>query len=258
MLSLDGKLRYLPIAALFDGEKYLAERFSFALYNEAARDKLKDQPKDDWKLAGFGVTKALRNFNALPAVEKELHSIIKETPSAQEGILSGIIKLDENFNQNALLSVLEQGFPVLHIASHFVFQPRTDQDAYLLLGNSDILTLAQIRSDYDFKSVDLLTLSACQTAVGSYGKGKEVEGFGALAQKQGAKSVIATLWPVDDRSTGLFMKHFYQIKTQNKLTKGQALQQTQQAFIQAATQRYPIDFAHPYYWGPFILMGNWL
>jgi CHAT domain-containing protein/Tfp pilus assembly protein PilF len=258
MLSLDGKLRYLPIAALFDGEKYLAERFSFAMYNEAARDKLKDQPKADWKLAGLGVTKALRNFNALPEVEKELHSIIREKNDDKEGILSGIIKLDEQFNQNALLSVLEQGFPVLHIASHFVFQPRTDQDAYLLLGNADILTLAQIRSDYDFKSVDLLTLSACQTAVGSIGKGKEVEGFGALAQKQGAKSVIATLWPVDDRSTGLFMKHFYQIKTQNKLTKGQALQQTQQAFIQAANQNYPNDFAHPYYWGPFILMGNWL
>lgn len=258
MLSLDGKLRYLPIAALFDGEKYLAERFSFALYNEAARDKLKDQPQNDWKLAGLGVTKPLRNFNALPAVEKELHSIIKQTSTEQDGILPGIIKLDEQFNQQSLMSALDQGFPVLHIASHFVFQPQTDQDAYLLLGNSDILTLAQIRNEYNFNSLDLLTLSACQTAVGSIGKGKEVEGFGALAQKQGAKSVIATLWPVDDRSTGLFMKHFYQIKTQSKLTKGQALQQTQQAFIQAATQNYPNDFAHPYYWGAFILMGNWL
>jgi CHAT domain-containing protein/Tfp pilus assembly protein PilF len=258
MLSLDGKLRYLPISALFDGEKYLAERFGFAIYNEAARDKLKDQPKSDWKLAGLGVTKALRNFNPLPEVEKELHSIIKEAPAEQDGVLNGTIKLNEQFNQQSLLSALEQGFPVLHIASHFVFQPRTDQDAYLLLGNADILTLAQIRNDYDFNSLDLLTLSACQTAVGSGGKGKEVEGFGALAQKQGAKSVIATLWPVDDRSTGLFMKRFYQIKTQHHLTKSQALQQTQQAFIQAATQNYPIDFAHPYYWAPFILMGNWL
>jgi len=258
MLSLDGKLRYLPIAALFDGEKYLAERFSFAMYNEAARDKLKDQPKGDWKLAGLGVTKQLRNFNALPAVEKELHSIIKENSTEQDGILPGIIKLDEQFNQQSLMSALDQGFPVLHIASHFVFQPQTDQDAYLLLGNSDILTLAQIRNEYNFNSLDLLTLSACQTAIGNIGKGREVEGFGALAQKQGAKSVIATLWSVDDQSTGLFMKHFYQIKTQSKLTKGQALQQTQQAFIQAANQNYPKDFAHPYYWGAFILMGNWL
>ncbi|MEY3219170.1 MAG: hypothetical protein RIT27_527 [Pseudomonadota bacterium] len=258
MLSLDGQLRYLPISALFDGEKYLAERFSFALYNEAARDKLKDQPKTDWTLAGLGVTKALRNFNPLPAVEKELHSIIRENPTEKDGILSGIIKLDEQFNQNALTTVLEKGFPVLHIASHFVFQPQTDQDAYLLLGNADILTLAQIRNNYDFNSVDLLTLSACQTAVGNQHKGKEVEGFGALAQKQGAKSVIATLWSVDDQSTGVFMKHFYQIKTQQKLTKGHALQQTQQAFIQAVNQNYPLDFAHPYYWGAFILMGNWL
>lgn len=258
MLSLDGKLRYLPISALFDGEKYLAERFSFALYNEAARDKLKDQPKSDWTLAGLGVTKALKNFNPLPEVEKELHSIVKETSTEKDGILPGIVKLNENFNQQSLMSALEQGFPVLHIASHFVFQPQTDQDAYLLLGNSELLTLAQIRNDYNFNSLDLLTLSACQTAVGSNSKGKEVEGFGALAQKQGAKSVIATLWPVDDRSTGLFMKHFYEIKTQQKLTKGAALQQTQQSFIQASTQNYPVDFAHPYYWAPFILMGNWL
>jgi CHAT domain-containing protein/Tfp pilus assembly protein PilF len=258
MLSLDGKLRYLPIATLFDGEKYLVERFTFALYNEAARDKLKDQPTSDWKLAGLGVTKPLRNFNPLPAVEKELHSIIKENPTEQDGILNGIIKLNEQFNQQTLVSALEQGFPVLHIASHFVFQPQTDQDAYLLLGNADVLTLAQIRNNYDFNSLDLLTLSACQTAIGNKGKGKEVEGFGALAQKQGAKSVIATLWSVDDQSTGLFMKHFYHIKTQDKLTKGLALQKTQQAFIQAVTQNYPVDFAHPYYWGAFVLMGNWL
>jgi len=273
MLSLDGELRYVPMGALYDGEKYLAQHYALAMFTEAARDKLKDVPEKKWRIAGLGVSKALRNMNALPSVEKELEGIIRKNAEDQDGVADGDIKLNEHFDQLTLLEALEQDYPVLHIASHFVFQPHTDQDAYLLLGNGEILSLAEVRVGYDFNSVDLLTLSACQTAVGSVGQGKEVEGLGALAQKQGAKSVIATLWPVDDRSTGLFMQHFYKVhQTQSGITKIAAMQQVQQAFIRAAKQArrvgestpikaatlYPKDFAHPYYWAPFVLMGNWL
>ncbi len=270
MLSLDGELRYLPMAALHDGQQYLAEHYAVVIFTEAARDKLKDVPLNTWRIAGLGVSKALRNMNALPSVEQELESIIRHGAQDPDGVAPGAIKLNEDFNQLSLLGVLEQGYPVLHIASHFVFQPRTDEDAYLLLGNGEILSLADIRVGYDFNGVDLLTLSACQTAVGSLTQGQEVEGLGALAQKQGARSVIATLWPVDDRSTGLFMQHFYQVhETQPGVTKVAALQQVQQAFIQAAQRAqqtqiannsplYPADFIHPYYWAPFVLMGNWL
>lgn len=273
MLSLDGELRYVPMVALHDGEQYLAQRYAVAMFTEAARDKLKDSPVPAWRIAGLGVSKALRDMNPLPSVEKELEGIIRRSPEDQDGVAEGDIKLNEQFDQMTLLDALEQDYPVLHIASHFVFQPHTDQDAYLLLGNGEILSLAEVRVGYDFNNVDLLTLSACQTAVGSVGQGKEVEGFGALAQKQGAKSVIATLWPVDDRSTGLFMQHFYKVhQTQTAPTKIAAMQQVQQAFISAAEQTrrvgdskpvkaaslYPKDFAHPYYWAPFVLMGNWL
>ncbi len=264
MLSLDGELRYVPVSALHDGEKYLTERYAMALFTEAARDKLKDVPLSNWRIAGLGVSKALRNMNPLPSVEQELEGIVKRDAVDKDGVAPGDIKLNEGFNQNSLLEALEQGYPVLHIASHFVFQPRTDQDAYLLLGNGEILSLADIRVGYDFNTVNLLTLSACQTAVGSVGQGQEVEGLGALAQKQGARSVIATLWPVDDRSTGLFMQQFYKVhESQPVVTKVEAIQQVQQSFIQAANQNtqaalYPKDFAHPYYWAPFVLMGNWL
>ena len=266
MLSLDGRLRYLPIAALYDGQQYVAERYAVSLYTEASKDKLKDRPNPQWRLAGLGVTKAWRDFNPLPAVEQELHSIVAENNGPQsQGVIPGLIKLNEAFTARSFLDVLDQAYPVIHIASHFVFQPRTDQDAYLLLGDGEILSLAQIRAEYDFNQVDLLTLSACQTAMGSLSKGEEVEGFGALAQKQGAKSVIATLWPVDDQSTGLFMRHLYQVHTREAgITKVAALQKAQNAFIHTATSAaasgtaYPVDFEHPYYWGPFILMGNWL
>ena len=87
----------------------------------------------------------------------------------------------------------------------------------------------------------------------SLSNGAEIENFGALVQRQGAKSVMATLWPVIDESTSLFMKRFYQLREQNKLTKAEALRQAQLSMITSGDK-----FAHPYYWAPFVLMGNWL
>jgi CHAT domain-containing protein len=156
----------------------------------------------------------------------------------------------------------------------------------LLLGDGTRLTLREIKDgDFDFRNVDLITLSACETAIGG-GKdanGQEIEGFGALAQKQGAKGVIATLWPVADRSTGLLMRHLYRFRQQQGMTKAEGLREAQLAFIRG-TELGPATleaesganregagagpgisggdpsrpYAHPFYWAPFILMGNWL
>jgi len=91
--------------------------------------------------------------------------------------------------------------------------------------------------------------------------GGEVESFGLIAQKHGAKAIVATLWKVADSSTALLMSEFYRLrKTNPRLTKSQALQMAQKEMIDgkllspdAKTQRY----SHPYYWAPFILIGNW-
>jgi len=157
-------------------------------------------------------------------------------------------------------------YPVLHVASHFVFEPGTESNSFLLLGDGKRMTLLQMKeNDLDFRNVDLITLSACDTAVGG-GKdanGQEIEGFGALAQKQGARGVIATLWPVADESTGLLMQNFYRMRESGRLTKAEALRQAQLAMIGgrgakgAASEATP-RFSHPYFWAPFILMGNWL
>ena len=105
----------------------------------------------------------------------------------------------------------------------------------------------------DFNSVDLLTLSACETAMGgATADGREIEGFGWLAQRQGAKSVLATLWSVADDSTGEFMSELYRLRQQEHINKAAALQRAQIGFIESS------DYAHPFYWAPFILMGNWL
>ena len=103
-----------------------------------------------------------------------------------------------------------------------------------------------------FGGVDLLTLSACDTAIGGTGaNGKEVEGFAVLAQRKGAKAVIATLWPVADASTNELMQAFYRIRESKKgMTKVEALQQAQLALLHGSA------YSHPYYWAPFILIGN--
>ena len=270
MLSLDGSLRYLPMAALYDGEQYLAKRYSLALYTSAAKDKLKDKPQANWTLAGYGLTQKHEGFNALPAVKGELDGIM-------EG-MKGQVKFDNDFTAKAFKAGLESEPSVVHLASHFVFAPGNETDSYLLLGDGKKLSLKEIKDGYEFVNLDLLTLSACETAVGG-GKdanGREVEGFGALAQNQGAKGVIATLWPVADQSTGQFMQLMYGYRQQNPgMTKAQAMQKAQLAFIEgkvepalAAVSRGAPKIAaapapvtttdHPYYWAPFILMGNWL
>ncbi|ETR65537.1 MAG: hypothetical protein OMM_14096 [Candidatus Magnetoglobus multicellularis str. Araruama] len=140
---------------------------------------------------------------------------------------------------------------------------------------------------YNLSKVELLTLSACETAVSPQSaNGQELESFGVMAQKKwAAKSVISTLWKVADVSTGLFMEQFYQVLQSNKhLTKTEALQQIKESFIEGSynTKHFLLasrgehnkqsdvttgkanqdtqvtDLNHPYYWAPFILIGNWL
>ena len=276
MLSLDGTLRYLPFAALHDGKGYLAQRMSIALYTEAARDKLLARPKTEWEIWGLGLTQAKPGFSALEGVKRELESIVGQ------GGVAGSIRLDEQFNEKTLKEGLDKEYPILHIASHFVFTPGNETDSYLLLGTGEKLTLADIRHGFQFGAVELLTLSACETAMGGGrdAQGVEVEGLGVVVQNKGAKGVLATLWPVADESTALLMQTLYRLRIEKQLTKAEALRQSQLALLtgqatgsgsvkrgarrsdggQAAT--FTADpkapFAHPYFWAPFILMGNWL
>jgi CHAT domain-containing protein len=158
-------------------------------------------------------------------------------------------------------------------------------DSFLLLGDGSRMTLAQIKTKLNFNSVELLTLSACETALGDDSvahHGVEVEGLGAIAQQAGAKAVLATLWPVADGSTALLMRALYQAHKNDHVDKADALRDAQLALLRgtvhsdsagkaerglarvdsapavasfAADPRAP--FAHPFYWAPFILMGNW-
>jgi CHAT domain-containing protein len=201
-------------------------------------------------------------------------------------VLAGEIRLDDQFTRQSMRQTLLKRYPVVHIASHFRFQPGNDANSFLLLGDGGHLSLAELKTSANlFGGVQLLTLSACNTGVGD---GTEVEGFGALAQRQGAKAVIASLWPVADESTSRLMQVFYRIrKSAPEATKLEALRQAQLALLrgtlgasqgaiaertlihESAEERVPVQapsftrdpkapYAHPYFWAPFFLMGNWL
>lgn len=286
MLMLDGSLRYLPFAALQDSDgAWLVERYRLALYTEAARTRLTQAPLGKWTMAGFGVTQAFPklNFEALPSVKAELAGIA--------AVLPGQSRLDGAFTRQALEKALST--PVVHIASHFRFQAGSDA-SFLLLGDGSALTLRDVREGIRFQGVDLLTLSACDTAMGGglRENGQEVEGLAVLAQNQGARAVLATLWAVADQSTAQLMQDFYRQRDAGKRNKAEALRAAQLAMLRGgkapalaapppaaaadstrALRREPTDaqstaprftpdparpFAHPYYWAPFILMGNWL
>ena len=267
MWSLDGVLRYVPIAALHDGQQYLVERFRNVVFTPASHARLKDIPSRKWKALGLGVSKAHAGFQPLPDAREELLNIIRdERAPARRGILPGRIMLDEAFSEPTMRAALRQRFPLVHIASHFRFDPTNEARSFLLLGDGKQLTLAQIKRAVNlFDGVELLTLSACNTATGGGGStGKEVEGFGVLAQRQGAKAVLATLWRVADRSTKTLMQRFYRLRSADpRLPKAEALRQAQLSLLHAPSGRSRTDGSeealsrHPFFWAPFVLIGNW-
>ncbi len=292
MLSVDGILRYIPFAALFDGEKYLAQSYAVSLFTESSKTKFVASPSKQWEIAGFGLSREIEGFSPLPSVPKELDSIVREGESDPMGVLSGIVHLNESFTQQSLKDSLMDEYPILHIASHFQLAPGDETKSFLLLGTGENLTLDRLnQNEFNLTSVDLLTLSACETAVGGVdATGKEIEGFGVLAQQKGARCVMATLWAVADESTGLFMERFYQFLNRfPEQSKAEAIRSIQLEFIQGkdnpgakgeisasrgvislnrqntdisnespfvASENAP--FSHPFYWAPFIIIGNWM
>lgn len=282
MLSLDGALRYIPFAALHDGERFLVEKYRITMFSEAARDKLKEKPITEWRAAGLGVTQTVEGFSPLPSVAEELNAIVR-TGQSLNGVIPGKISIDKAFSRSAVLAALDEGYPVLHIASHFVLKPGTELESFLLLGDKSRLTLREIKEEeYDFRKVELIALSACETAVGGGADnfGREIEGFAALVQRQGARSVMATLWQVADESTAELMALFYANRTVGRLSKAEALRQAQLTLLRGevgndeattVTQRAAVSsalkihadtksgrYSHPFFWAPFILTGNWL
>ena len=265
MLFLTDRLRYLPFAALMDEDgRHLIEKYRLAVFTAATRDKAAADPIQQWTVNAFGSTQSFGSLSALPAVREELRTIVRD-PANPAGLLPGRARIDEQFTRNDWLDVIngKVAGSVIHVATHFQAQPGNWYRSYLLLGNGERFEVADLRNalSANLAGLDLITLLACATEFGDRSDGKEFEGLGALFQKMGARAVIGTLWPVQDEGSAQFMRAFYAARGESRqASKAQALRQAQLALLsrKVAARDPGVDLSHPYYWAPFILMGNWL
>jgi CHAT domain-containing protein len=268
MIFLDGVLRYISLPALWDGKTYLVQRFRMTLFTTSSLARIQLEPGEKRKILGLGASSGGSGFQPLPNVKEEIRLIVKDKNKGFNGLINGKAFLDKDFTKETFVNQLEtEDFPLVHISSHFKFSPGDETKNFLLMGDGSIMNLAELRHKGNiFHNVELLMLAACETAIGG-GNGLEIDGFGELAQQSGAKTVVASLWKVRDQSTKELMVNFYRILKQGKVTsKIQALRQAQLELAglddllyknNSMKKKKQSKYSHPYYWGPFIMIGNW-
>jgi CHAT domain-containing protein len=243
---LNDTLRNLPMAALYDGKQYLIEKYAVAL--TPSLQLLEPRPIDPSHLNVFvgGLSEDRHGFTALPDVRSEISQIERE--------ISSQVRLDRDFTTEALrTALLGTNRPVLHLATHAQFSSNAD-DTYIVTWDgkikvSELGALLSSRDERRSRAIELLVLSACQTAKGD---SRATLGMAGLAVKSGARSAIATLWSIRDRSTADLMAEFYKHLILPGTSKAEALRQAQLSLLHSS------EFDHPYFWAPFVLVGNWL
>ena len=137
MLNLQGFLRYVPFAALYDGRHYLVEDYALSLYTPAARTAFEAADRDPARSAGFGVTASHPGFAPLPGVAREIAAIFGDP--GKPGALAGAASLDDKFTRDAFRDALQKRPEIVHIASHFKLVPGRETDSFLLLGDGPLL-----------------------------------------------------------------------------------------------------------------------
>ncbi|AFZ03083.1 CHAT domain-containing protein [Calothrix sp. PCC 6303] len=242
---LDGSLRNIPMAALHDGEKYLVEKYQIAI--APSLEIYPSQPRrlSQVKAVLAGISKPHQELDALPGVEEEIKTIRSK--------ISATVLLNENFTVNNLQKKLKTpSVSILHLATHAQFSSQVE-DTFILTWNQKLnpqqLNTLLSERELDAPPLDLLILSACQTAKGD---NRATLGLAGVATRSGTRSTLASLWTVNDTSTTLLMQEFYNHLLSQKLTKSAALRQAQLYLLQQP------EFKHPFHWASFIMVGNWL
>ncbi|MEI2577537.1 CHAT domain-containing protein [Scytonema sp. PRP1] len=274
----DGPLRYIPLAALYDGKKWLAQRFRTNNITALSLTELDTQPLPQIKvLAGATTQRHIVKLESISLPFKALEYAGAEVNNLATMMPGTKTLLDNDFNREAMISYLNV-YSIIHMATHAKFVNGKPEYSFILMGDGNFITLPDIQK-LSLPNVDLVVLSACETAVGDQiGKGEEILGFGYQIQRTGARAAIASLWSVNDGGTQALMNAFYAFLSQGKMTKAEALRQAQAAMItgdysgisqdqdrgilKSTRQKLPAKvsnrLSHPFYWAPFILIGNGL
>ncbi|MFN6568354.1 CHAT domain-containing protein [Dendronalium sp. ChiSLP03b] len=247
---LDGSLRNLPMAALYDGKKYLVEKYAIALSVGLQLQNPKRLMRQQLRALTAGLTQPppdFPNFGPLPAIKSEINLI------ASAGVSTTSL-LDKDFTRKALENKVNTvPFNVVHLATHGQFSSRAENTFILAASGPikvrDFNILLRGRDESRPGAVELLFLSACQTAAGD---NRATLGLAGAAVRAGARSTLASLWQIDDESTALFVGEFYRELQGNEITKAEALRQAQLKLL-----RHP-NYNAPCFWSAYVLVGNWL
>lgn len=241
----DGPLRSIPPAALYDGSRFLVEDFAVATTLGLTLTSPRPIPRKSATMLAGGLTVGVEGFSPLPGVATELAEIARLYPARE--------LRDEKFEVTPVTEELAVGdYSVVHIATHGQFKPDFRQSFLLAYDGRislDLLEQTVGQRRYHTQPVELLMLSACETAAGD---DRAALGLAGVALKAGARSAVATLWAVYDEATATLVGQFYEGLQDPSLSKAEALRQAQLKLLK--DQRY----AHPAVWSPFLLIGNWL
>ncbi len=254
---LDGSLRSVPMAALYDGQQYLIEKFAIALTPNSQLFTPKPLSHNKLQVQAFGISDFQSdNPNAFPHHENfgDLPYVAEELDQLQQ-YASGDEFLNEQFTRSVLQAQTLESSPIIHIATHgqFSSDPR---ETFIVAWDEkiDVFSLSSIlrnRQESGSNPIELLVLSACQTAVGD---DRAILGLAGIAIQSGARSTLSSLWVIQDQSTAILMSLFYQALNDpsTSVTRAEALRQAQLQLMKIPG--YPA----PYYWAPYVIVGGWL
>ncbi|MHC5597304.1 MAG: CHAT domain-containing protein [Nostoc sp.] len=254
---LNGRLQRVPIAALYDGQNYLIEKYSLALAPSLQLLAPKPLERKELKVLAAGVSEEMKVqgefFAALVNVPKELDQIKLTFPASQK-------LLNQEFTVKTIQKQLKSNFPVIHLATHGLFSSNPRKN-FIITGDGKSISIKELSAllREPGTAIELLVLSACETATGDE---RAVLGLAGMAVRSGARSTLATLWPVGDASTAKFMGEFYQDLKKPGGKQADALKNAQLSLLESLKLNPPFQELqnlppHPYYWAPYVLVGNW-
>jgi filamentous hemagglutinin family protein len=240
-----GQFRLIPFAALHDGNRFLIEKYAVAVIPSFPAVDTGPSDRSTSRSLIVGLSESRHGF-------PPLENVIEEMQKVQEK-MGGHILSDEHFTRQNLTEELKRTpYTIIHMATHGHFG-RTPGDTYLLaydgkISLSDLNRFVGV-GRYRDDPIELLTLSACQSALGDE---RAALGLAGVSLKAGAESAMATLWRVDDEAASELIGAFYAQLKKPGASKAEALQQAQIEMLNSKR------FSHPAFWSPFAIIGKWL
>jgi CHAT domain-containing protein/predicted negative regulator of RcsB-dependent stress response len=242
----DSALRAVPIAALHDGKNFLITRYAVAMTPSLRLTDPRPIKRENISVLLNGLTESVQGFPPLVFVGSELDSI--------QNLYGGKVFQDAAYQKSVVKQELaDNQYSIVHFATHGQFVGKV-KDSFILtydgkISMDDLEEYVGVSMFREDNPVELLTLSACETAAGD---DTAALGLASVAIKAGARSALASLWSINDEASSELVSLFYKQLQDPDVSKAEALQLAQISFLE------DLRYKHPSYWAPFLLIGNWL